>query len=43
MDAVVTELQQLAESKPAIELETLDSENSNGPAEPEQDAAAESE
>jgi hypothetical protein len=43
MDAVVTELLQLAESQPDIELETIDSGNSSDPAESEQDRASESE
>ena len=43
VDAVVTELLQLAESKPAIELETVDSESSSDPAELEIGPAGESE
>jgi hypothetical protein len=39
----VTELLQLAEPQPAIELETVDSESSSDPTEPESESAAESE
>lgn len=43
VDAVVTELLQLAESQPAIELETVVSETATDPAEPGDDPADETE
>jgi hypothetical protein len=43
VDVVVSELLQLAESQPAIELETIDSKNSGDPVESVQDRAGESE
>jgi hypothetical protein len=42
VDAVVSELLQLAESWPAIELETVESESSSDPAQPETDPSGES-
>jgi hypothetical protein len=43
VDAVVTELLQLTDSTPAIELETVEAESSSDPVESEQDPAGESE